>query len=455
MRKIITFMLTVISMQLYAQNYPITTITISLPANPDAMIANWGTSSSMLVISANTTAANLKQVEESKILVTINKGAVKACGSYTSASAPNTNFNSINKVWSGNMAVALLGQDCVLAPGEYEICVQIFSLRNVPISDIKCKSFTIKEKETEKEKTNYSAPQAINPADGTVLNDADVKKTMTFLWIPVVPRPKESVIYKVKVFEILQGQTASTAKATPPILEKEVVSMNQFVLPSLSSLPIAEGSSYGWYVQAVNREGKPYGENNGNSNVNTFSLKSSNIFITDFQAKAYLCTDCAALKWNFNLVATKVDNNKYNLTGSLGVNLPSIYGVEFQVQSYTYSASPATGSNGVTSLEESGMFLIPPTTINNNTSFYIFNETVSGSPLSNNGATKAVKLLSTNALPNPIPVKLTIGLPGPIAGLAANCCVIKYKVCIKATIFYDAKHCKSCTIIKCFEFTNL
>ncbi|GAB1473182.1 hypothetical protein MASR2M69_06230 [Bacteroidota bacterium] len=163
------------------------------------------------------------------------------------------------------------------------------------------------------------------------------------------------------------------------------------------------------------QEGNTYGDNNGTSNVNSFMLKSSNLFITDFQincgstpgsylfslsaqnngdhnfsltgitlnptstittlslstlpativaggnlsfsgtfnysgtvpnmvvanisghqvgnvyltssdteidtVKACLCVDCDNLRWNFNLSATKVSNNKYDLTGSLGVNL--------------------------------------------------------------------------------------------------------------------------------------
>jgi hypothetical protein len=163
-----------------------------------------------------------------------------------------------------------------------------------------------------------------------------------------------------------------------------------------------------------------------------------------------LCTDCDSLIWNFNLTAHKTSSDQYDLTGSLGVNLP-IYGAEFQVQSWTFSPSPTSCSNGVIHLEESGMILLPQTTINNTSAIQLYYVSTPGS---NNNATKAVKLLSNTAMPNPLPVNLTIGLPGAIPGLDFNCCVIKYKVCIKATVFYDAEHCKSCTYTKCFEFDN-
>ncbi|MEI6090133.1 MAG: hypothetical protein WCR42_06760 [bacterium] len=166
-----------------------------------------------------------------------------------------------------------------------------------------------------------------------------------------------------------------------------------------------------------------------------------------------ICEDCDSLNWDFNLTASHSNSDQYDLNGSLGVNLP-IFGVEFQVQSWSYTASPNSCSNGVTHLEESAMFLLPATTINNNSAIQVFNENVSGSSSTNNNATKKVKLLSTTAMPNPLPVNFTIGLPGALPGLPPNCCTINYKVCIEVTVFYDAEHCKSCTYVKCFEFTN-
>ncbi|GAB1473181.1 hypothetical protein MASR2M69_06220 [Bacteroidota bacterium] len=48
---------------------------------------------------------------------------------------------------------------------------------------------------------------------------------------------------------------------------------------------------------------------------------------------------------------------------------------------------------GVTSLEESGMLLIPSTTINNSSAVQMLNENISGSLSTNNNASKTIKLL--------------------------------------------------------------
>ena len=156
---------------------------------------------------------------------------------------------------------------------------------------------------------------------------------------------------------------------------------------------------------------------------------------------------------NFNISLNGTSGNQFNFNGNINVNVP-IYGIEFQIQSFSYSANPSACSEGISNLEESGMFLMPGTTINGSTSLQLANETASGSASSNDNATKNIKYSSNTALTGAIPVNLTIGLPGPISGLDPSCCVIEYNVCIKVKIFYDDGSCKSCVFTHCFNFNN-
>ena len=188
MKKILLFILMVISAQMYAQNYPVSSINVTLPANPDPNTANWGNGASVFIINATakTGAAGIdKLLIESKILVTIKQGGDKICGSYSASNAPASNFNSVTRVWSGQNAVALLGKTCILKPGEYLVCVQFFGQRNDQLSEEKCKPFSIRSQEPQ----NFMAPQAISPADGSMISEADAKKPITFRWAPVVPKP--------------------------------------------------------------------------------------------------------------------------------------------------------------------------------------------------------------------------------------------------------------------------
>ena len=169
-----------------------------------------------------------------------------------------------------------------------------------------------------------------------------------------------------------------------------------------------------------------------------------------------ICDECEDIEVSFddfNISLNEGTGNQFNFNGNLNVNVP-IYGIEFQVQSYSYTASPSACTEGVSSVEESGMILMPGTSINGSTSLQLFNETASGSSSSNNNATKDIKYTSNSPLTGPIPVNLTIGLPGPISGLDPSCCVIEYTVCIKVKIFYEEGNCKSCVFTHCFTFNN-
>jgi hypothetical protein len=169
-----------------------------------------------------------------------------------------------------------------------------------------------------------------------------------------------------------------------------------------------------------------------------------------------ICDECEEIELsfdNFTITPNLGTGNQFNFNGNVNANVP-IYGIEFQIQSYSYSASPSACTNGVSSVEESGMILMPGTTINGSTSLQLANETASGSLSSNNNATKNIKYTSTSPLTGAIPVNLTIGLPGPISGLDPSCCVIDYTVCIKVKVFYDESNCKSCVFTHCFNFNN-
>ena len=278
MNKVLVFILMTIVVQGYSQNYPITGINISLPASPDANTANWGTGKTMLTITATAKAVAGRvdpMVEESKLLITIKKGGVKVCGTFTGSSAPAANFSTLTKVWSGTNAVSFLGKDCVLAPGDYEICAQFFgygAAGSAPYSEEKCKPFSIREVE----QLTYQPPQPITPADGSEFTEAELQKPFVFRWIPVIPKPQEPVTYRLTVWQLMQGQTGTQAMtANQPLITKDVDNITQTIVNNLTTVPCTPPylCDFIWNVQALNHEGKPIGGNNGYSNYSRFSAK--------------------------------------------------------------------------------------------------------------------------------------------------------------------------------------
>ena len=277
MNKILTILLMVISLHLFAQSYPITNIRINLPSSPDASTANWANGSSLLTITASSKPSNGRvdgSVMESKLLVTIKKGGGIVCGSYTGKSAPPSNFNVPNKVWSGINALSFLGKECVLAAGDYEICVQFYGYGTTgvsPLSEEICKPFTIQSKEN----PTFRPPQAISPVNGTVLSQAAAKMPVSFRWTPVVPKPQEPVTYRLKIWQLMQGQNGTQAiKANQPIISKDIDNLTQITVSDIITGPCRPPylCDFVWIVQAVNREGKPIGANDGSSELLTFKI---------------------------------------------------------------------------------------------------------------------------------------------------------------------------------------
>jgi hypothetical protein len=276
MKKFLTLVLVVFTSQLFAQNNPITSINISLPANPDANTANWGSGTSLLTITANAkaTAGRVDPiVTESKILVIIKKNGSKICGTYTSSTAPASGFNSLIKAWSGNNAVSLLGQDCTLPPGDYELSVQFFgygAAKMIAISDEKTKPFTIRGNEQQA----YQPPQLIMPANSTVFKQTDIVKPITFRWLSVMPKPNAPITYRLKVWQLMQGQNGTQAlRANQPIFTKDVDNLTQATVTGLITGPCKPPylCDFAWNVQALNREGKPVGGSNGTGDTFIFS----------------------------------------------------------------------------------------------------------------------------------------------------------------------------------------
>jgi hypothetical protein len=263
MRKIIAFICLLMGIPCFAQNYPIASINISLPANPSENTHDWGSSIPPFTIIAQARMVNGRvdpKAMESRILVSIRKGGQKICGSYNPQTAPMTGINAVVKTWIGPAATGLLGGDCNLTPGDYEICVQIYTsfAPASPISNEVCKAFTIKGKMD----FNFSPPINLLPFKNKEFSEAEIKNPVSFRWTPVLPKPQDPVTYRLKVWQLMQGQSGSTAMRTnQPIVTKDVDNITQAVVTNIYTGPCRPPylCDYIWVVEAQSKDGKTIG----------------------------------------------------------------------------------------------------------------------------------------------------------------------------------------------------
>lgn len=168
------------------------------------------------------------------------------------------------------------------------------------------------------------------------------------------------------------------------------------------------------------------------------------------------CDECENVEISINdanFTVSSQNPSVYAFTGKVAANIP-IYGMEFQILSVDFSANPSSCSFGVRAVEESGMFIKPGSTINGVSNLENLNESVSGSMNTNNNISKIIRYGSLVPLNGNVPFSLNVGLPGPLPGLDASCCVLNYKVCIRVKVYTDVSHCNSCIYTVCYDFSN-
>ena len=312
MKHLLNLLLVLAVFSAHAQ-YPISSINISLPSNLPANTADWAAAMPPVMITAQAQMRNGQvpgNVAESRILVTINKGHTKMTGGYTSATAPLSGFNSSVKNWSGATAVSLLGKDYVLPPGTYELCVQLFGQGSVqgkydPISNEVCKSFTILEAKAQ----NYNPPVNQSPVEKMIFSERDLKAPITFRWTPLCCKVDQPFTYKLRVWQIMKGQTGTQAmKTNLPVLEKDVKDQTQAIITNLVNEPCKAPNtcSFVWNVQALDKNEKGIGSNNGFSEYSGFSITNeqrsscprqnvSFFALADELSAVYLCTHPSSL----------------------------------------------------------------------------------------------------------------------------------------------------------------
>lgn len=234
-----------------------------------AVIDNWNSLPGSLLLVAQ--KGPNARVEGVRLVLQIKGGGAIICGANVSSGLPVEN-NFTTRTFSVNELTGLLASCHELKEGSYMLCAQFFNIDRVPISEEVCKPFTV---EAPKE-IDYSPPTLITPENGKEFSAADMQKPLLFRWTPLVPRPRDPVTYRLKVWQLMQGQNGTQAmRSNQPIVVKDVDNITQAVVNNnIYTGPCRPPylCDFIWQVQALNKEGKPMGRNNGNSDPYSFKI---------------------------------------------------------------------------------------------------------------------------------------------------------------------------------------
>lgn len=92
----------------------------------------------------------------------------------------------------------------------------------------------------------------------------DAVQSVTFRWTPVVPKPQEPVTYRLKVWQLMQGQNGTTAmKTNQPIVTKDVDNVTEATVSGIYTGPCKPPylCDFIWAVEVVAKTDASAGTN--------------------------------------------------------------------------------------------------------------------------------------------------------------------------------------------------
>jgi hypothetical protein len=282
----------------------------TLPAKIDDWISMPG--ALLLSVQKSPQARDPKPV----LVLQIRSGGAIVCGNNLSSARPVDPFDV--RTFNAAELIGMLGNCKDLKEGTYSICAQFFNSERKELSREVCKEFKV-----ESQKTDYAPPTLITPENGKKFSIRQLQGLLTFRWTPVVPKPRDPVTYRLRVWQLMQGQNGMQAmKANQPLVSKDVDNITQAAVTGLLTGPCKPPylCDFIWNVQALNREGKPVGANNGTSENYTFTGGND----IDIQIDSVSVSCCANGKQSFTVI---IKNNLTNTVKITQLKVDKVNGV--------------------------------------------------------------------------------------------------------------------------------
>ena len=128
----------------------------------------------------------------------------------------------------------------------------------------------------------------LSPSNGKLFNSSEGSKPVLFRWTAIVPKPKEAVTYRLRVWQLMQGQNGMEAmRNNQPIITKDVVNITQAAISNLYTGPCKPPylCDFVWAVEVLNSDGVSVGNSNAGSNAYSFRFEAENMNTVKAEAR--------------------------------------------------------------------------------------------------------------------------------------------------------------------------
>ncbi len=106
----------------------------------------------------------------------------------------------------------------------------------------------------EDQTTTTAKIQNVAPENGRSFSADEVLQPITFRWTPIVPKPQQAVTYRLKVWQLMQGQSGTQAMRTnQPIVTKDVDNVTETTIAGIYTGPCKPPylCDFVWSVEAI------------------------------------------------------------------------------------------------------------------------------------------------------------------------------------------------------------
>jgi hypothetical protein len=301
------FFLTTANNLVHAQLSQVKIVSLTVKNQLPVRIDDWAnTPGALLMVAQSVPGARIREL---KLVIQIRSNGSVVCGNMSNNGMAVGDLTT--RTFTTSELTGTLAGCRELKEGSYTLCAQFFNIDKVAVSQEICREFRV---ETPKA-VDYSKPGNLFPADKAIIRPKDAR-IINFKWTPVVPPPpNRDIVYRLRVWQLMQGQNPTQAmRSNPPVVNKEVNNQLQAVISDLYTGPCKPPylCDFVWTVQATSKEGNPYGDNNGTSEPTVFKI-GNNI---DTQIDSVFVSCCEKGKQSIYL---SVKNNLANAVNIVAV----------------------------------------------------------------------------------------------------------------------------------------
>jgi hypothetical protein len=116
----------------------------------------------------------------------------------------------------------------------------------------------------------------VAPINGKTFSADEASQPITFRWTPLVPKPQQAIVYRLKVWQLMQGQNSTEAmRSNQPIATKDVMNITEISVSGIYTGPCRPPylCDFVWTVEAIaTQNGAAQGEVIATSNPTVFNF---------------------------------------------------------------------------------------------------------------------------------------------------------------------------------------